>query len=60
MITIQLNGKTREISVEEWLDGNLQDILADDIGFDSDALSDFNSISEDLPREIIDKLEKEV
>lgn len=60
MITIQLNGKTREISVEEWLDGNLQDILADDIGFDSDALSDFNSKIEELPREVIDKLEKEV
>lgn len=58
MITIQLNGKTREISVEEWLDGNVQDIVADDIGFDSDALSDFGSI-EELPREVVDELRKE-
>lgn len=60
MITIQLNGKTREITVEEWLDRDLQDILADDIGFDSDALSDFDSNVEDLPREISNKLEKDI
>lgn len=45
MITIELNGKTREISIEDWLNKDLQDILADDIGSESDPLSDFNSLS---------------
>lgn len=44
MITIELNGKTREITLEEWLERDLQDILADDLGNDGDPLSDFSSI----------------
>ncbi len=54
MITIELNGKTREISIEDWLDRDLQDILADDIGSESDPLSDFMSLpdpNEDLKGE---------
>lgn len=44
MITIELNGKTREISIDDWLNKDLQDILADDIGSEADPLSDFSSL----------------
>lgn len=56
MITIQLNGKTREISLEEFLDRDIQDILGDDIGIDTDALSDFHS---DLPDDISEFIKKD-
>lgn len=42
MIQLELNGKTRLISIEEFLDRDIQDILADDIGSDQDPLGDFN------------------
>ena len=36
MIQIELNGKTRLITIEEFLERDLQDLIADDIGFDDD------------------------
>lgn len=38
MIVIELNGKTRKISLEEFLERDLQDILADDYGLEIDPL----------------------
>lgn len=59
MITIELNGKTREISLDEFLDRDIQDILADDIGTEMDSLSDFGKI-DDLPHEVIEFIQKEI
>ncbi len=42
MIQLELNGKTRQISLEEFLERDIQDILADDIGMDADPLVDFD------------------
>lgn len=59
MITIELNGKTREISLEDYLSRDIQDILADDIGMDIDGIADFGSNSKDIPPEIAKIIEKE-
>lgn len=42
MIPVELNGKTRLISIEEWLERDIQDILADDYGIDEDPIDDFH------------------
>ncbi len=42
MIPVELNGKTRLISIEEWLERDIQDILADDYGIDEDPVGDFH------------------
>lgn len=48
MIQIELNGKTRLISIDELLERDMQDILADDYGSeDEDPLSDFCSTMSD-------------
>lgn len=48
MIQIELNGKTRLISIDELLERDIQDILADDYGDDEgDPLDDFMSIIDD-------------
>lgn len=60
MITIQLNGKTREISLDEFLLRDIQDILADDIGTEADCLSDFGSKPETLSPEIIESFQKDI
>lgn len=52
MIKIELNGKTRLISIEEFLDRDMQDLLADNLGVEYDPLSDFVPQEEDLPDEI--------
>lgn len=46
MIQLELNGKTRLISIEEFLERDIQDILADDIGVDIDPLVDFEQEAE--------------
>ncbi len=42
MIQIEINGKTRQISFDEFMERDIQDILADDIGTDADPLTDFD------------------
>lgn len=47
-IRIQINGKTRDISLEDYLKKDIQELIAEDIGYDMDELLDFNSnFSED-------------
>lgn len=57
MIQIELNGKSRIISLEEFLDRDIQDILADDIGSDMDQLMDFkHDNSSALPEDPIEDI----
>ncbi len=42
-IRIQINGKTRDISLEDYLNKDMQELIAEDIGFDMDELSDLSS-----------------
>lgn len=45
MIRIQLNGKTRDISLEDYLTKDIQELIAEDIGFENDELMDFNVLN---------------
>ena len=47
MITIELNGKTREISLDDFLNRDIQDILADDIGLEIDPFVNFENIDKE-------------
>lgn len=42
-IRIQINGKTRDISLEDYLSKDMQQLIAEDIGYDMDELMDFDS-----------------
>lgn len=46
-IRIQINGKTRDISLEDYLNKDMQELIAEDIGFDMDELNDFGSFLND-------------
>jgi hypothetical protein len=42
-IRVQINGKTRDISLEDYLTKDMQELIAEDIGYDMDELMDFDS-----------------
>lgn len=53
-IRVQINGKTRDISLEDFLTKTMQELIAEDIGYDMDELMDFDSNYNDTTWEEIE------